>query len=181
MMLPKNITLYPIGDELVSLRSVYKILDEQQHFYAQLLQQQERNYRAFLQMLMECSSGRVDALVREMQDTRNDLRVAKDELAEVKKQLGLSNKRAECMAESLVATRAALDGLSGKSGGAESKPRKGGGGLRQSGLGKQKSEPKALKLVTDLTDIHFEGLKVVLAVFSVTTYFMVEKCHGTTT
>lgn len=181
IMMPKKVALYQAEDELVSLSTVYDLLDEQQHFYKELIQQQERNYRAFLQMLMDTSSSRTDGLVREMQDLRSCLQRTKAELADVKKQAVQNSKRAECMAEGLVMVRGALDGLTmktgaigggagGGGGGMDLKQRRGGGGLRldggrRGGGGRggeaKKSEPKAVKLVADLTDIHFEGIKVV--------------------
>ncbi|KAL7379666.1 hypothetical protein ABVT39_003757 [Epinephelus coioides] len=176
-MLPKKVALYPAEDELVSLSTVYDLLDEQQHYYKELIQQQERNYRAFLQMLMDSSSSRMDSLVREMQDLRNCLQRTKTELAEVKKQGVQNSKRAECLAEGLVMVRGALDGLSIKTGvigestggrGVDLKQRRAGGGLRLDGGGRggggrggevKKTAPKAVKLVADLTDIHFDDIK----------------------
>lgn len=156
--------LFPAEDELVSLSVLYDLLDEQQHYYQELLQQQERSYRAFLQMLMDTSSSRMDSLVREMQDLRNCLQRTKADLAEVKKQGVLNSKRAGCLAEGLVTVRGALDGrLAGAAAGAgrrgvELKQRRGGGVLRRE---VKKAEPKAAKLVADLTDIHFDDIKVV--------------------
>lgn len=178
IMLPKKVALYPPEDELVSLSTVYDLLDEQQHYYKELIQQQERNYRAFLQMLMDTSSSRMDGLVREMQDLRSCLQRAKAELAEVKKQGIQNGKRAECLAEGLVMVRGALDGLAFKSGqtkgdagggrAVDLKQRRGGSGLRLDGGGRgaggrdaKKQQPKAVKLVADLTDIHFDDIKVV--------------------
>lgn len=177
IMLPKKAALYPPEDELVSLSTLYELLDEQQHRYKELIQQQERNYRAFLQMLMDTSSSRMDGLVREMQDLRSCLQRARAELAEVKKQGVQNGKRAECLAEGLVTVRGALDGLAFKSGRTEGdaggravdlKQRRGGSGLRLDGGGRaaggrdaKKPEPKAVKLVADLTDIHFDDIKVV--------------------
>lgn len=179
LVLPKNVELYPAEDELLSLSTVYDLLDEQYHNYKELIQQQERNYRAFLQMLMDSSSSRMDSLVREMQDLRNCLQRTKAELAEVKKQGVLSTKRAGCLAEGLVTVRQTLEGLnlkSGLTGGGtvgrvvDVKPHRGGGGLRLDGGGRgggsrgreaKKKEPKAVTLVADLTDIHFEDIKVV--------------------
>lgn len=174
-MLPKKVAMYPTEDELVSLSTVYDLLDDQQLYYKELIQQQERNYRAFLQMLMDTSSSRMDNLVREMQDLRTCLQRTKAELAEVKKQGIQNSKRAECLAEGLVMVRGALDGLAmkpaavggGAGGGVDLKHRRGGGGgLRLDGRagggrGPKKPEPKAVKLVADLTDIHFDDIKVV--------------------
>ncbi|KAE8289642.1 Calmodulin-1 [Larimichthys crocea] len=179
VMLPKKVALYPVEDELVSLSTVYDLLDEQQDHYKELLQQQERSYRAFLQMLMDSASSRTDSLVREMQDLRSSLQRTKAELAEVKKQGVQNSKRAECLAEGLVMVRGALDGLSIKAGvfgggaggrGADLKQRRGGGGggLRLDGGGRgggsrggvtRKNEPRAAKLVADLTDIQFADIK----------------------
>lgn len=177
--MPKKVALYPSEDDFVSLSTVYDLLDEQQHYYKELIEQQERSYRAFLQMLMDSSYSRMDSLVREMQDLRNGLQRTKGELAEVKKQGVQNSKRAECLAEGLVMVRGALDGLSIKSGvtggvgggrGVDLKQHRGAGGLRLDGGGRggggrsgdaKKTEPKAVKLVADLTDIHFDGLKVV--------------------
>lgn len=178
--LQNKAALYPADDELVSLSTLYDLLDEQQHYYQELIQQQERSYRAFLQMLMDTSSSRMDSLVREMQDLRNCLQRTKADLAEVKKQGVLNSKRAECLAEGLVTVRGALDGrgsnMAGSVGsagrrGVELKQRRGGAGgvLRMDGGGKgvggrcrgvKKAEPKAAKLVADLTDIHFDDIKV---------------------
>lgn len=180
IMLPKKVALYPPEDDLLSLSTVYDLLDEQQQYYKELIQQQERNYRAFLQMLMDTSSSRMDSLVREMQDLRNCLQRTKAELAEVKKQGVQNSKRAECLAEGLVMVRGALDGLSiktertgGSAGGRglDLKQCRGGGGLRLDGGGRggggrggdvKNTEPKAAKLVADLTDIHFDDIKVVI-------------------
>lgn len=175
IMMPRKVAMYSSEDELVSLSTVYDLLDEQQHYYRELLQQQERNYRAFLQMLMDTSSSRMDSLVREMQDLRNNLQRTKAELAEVKKQGVQNGRRAECLAESLVMVQEALDGLSLKTrdggGGtkgnvADLKQCRGGSVLRLDGRGvggreAKKPEPKAAKLVADLTDIRFEDFKVV--------------------
>lgn len=173
-MLPKKVAMYPPEDDLVSLSTVYDLLDEQQHFYKELIQQQERNYRAFLQMVMDSTSCRMDGLVREMQDLRNLQQRTKSDLADVKRQGVQNSKRSECLADGLVMVRGALDGLSLKVGipasgaglrAAETKHRP---GLRLDARGQaaagraelKKTEPKAVKLVADLTDIHFENIKV---------------------
>lgn len=176
IMLPKKVALYRAEDDPVSLSTVYDLLDEQQHYYKEIIQQQERSYRAFLQMLMDSSSSRMDSLVREMQDLRSCLQRTKAELAEVKKQGLQNNKRAECLAEGLVMVRGALDGINIKSGvlerytggkGVDRKQCRGGVGLRldrgggSRGGEMKKTEPKAAKLVADLTDIHFDDIKVV--------------------
>lgn len=156
----------------MTLSTVYDLLDEQHYYYKELIHQQERNYRAFLQVMMDASSSRTDSLVRELQDLRNCLQRTKAELAEVKKLASHNGKRAECLAESLVTVREALDGLNVKAA-AEGrdvnvKQHRGGAGLRLDGgrvgsRGREvkRAEPKAAKLVADLTDIRFDHVKVV--------------------
>lgn len=176
--LPKNVALYPAEDEPVSLSTLYDLLDEQQFYYKELIQQQERNYRAFLQVLMDTSSSRLDSLLREMQDLRSCLQNTEAELADVKKQGVQNSRRAEGLAEGLATVRGALDGLgvnSGPTGGGAGggnmalKPHRGGvlrldgGGKGGRGRGAKKPEPKAAKLVADLTDIRFDDIKVVHA------------------
>lgn len=168
-MLPKKVAMYPAEDDLVSLSTVYDLLDEQQHFYKEMIQQQERNYRAFLQMVMDSTSSRMDSLVREMQDLRNCLQRTKSDLAEVKRHGVQNSKRTECLAEGLVMVRGALDGLTIKAGvGAKTSDPQQRPALRldtrsRAAAGRpelRKSQPKAVKLVADLTDIHFENIKV---------------------
>ncbi|CAL8291639.1 unnamed protein product [Gadus morhua 'NCC'] len=181
-MLPKKAAMYPGGGSLLSLSSMYDLLDEQQYFYTTLIRQQERNYRAFLQMLAHRMDGRVDGLVEELHDLRSSLQGLRSELLEVRKQGAQSAKRAECLAEGLVTVRKALDGpsaearlpdsVTGKGGGVGPKPQAGagagarvlrldGGTARKGGrdAGAKGPEPKAMKLIADLTDICFENLK----------------------
>lgn len=171
-VLPNKVAVYTPEDDLLTLSTVYDLLDEQHDYYKELIYQQERNYRAFLQVMMDVSSSRTDSLVRELQDLRNCLQRTKAELADVKKQASQNGKRAECLAESLVTVREALDGLSikvaagGK--GVTVKQHRGGARLRLDGgrVGSRdrevkRTEPKAAKLVADLTDIRFDRIKVV--------------------
>lgn len=171
VMLPKKVALYPPEDDLVGLSTVYDLLDEQHRYYRELIHQQERNYRAFLQVMMDASWSRTDSLVREMQDLRSCLQRTRAELAEVKKQASQNGKRAECLAGDLVTVREALDGLSLKVGaggrGVSAKQHRGAAGLKLDGgragsRGREakRTEPKAAKLVADLTDIRFDLIKV---------------------
>ncbi|KAJ3613183.1 hypothetical protein NHX12_019435 [Muraenolepis orangiensis] len=179
-MLPKKVSLYPARGDLVSLSAVYHLLDEQQHFYTTLIRQQERHYRAFLQMLANRMDGRMDGLVEELHEMRNDLQGVGSELGEVRRQGAQSTKRTECLAEGLATVRKALDGRSagpgspqsvkGQGGGMDPKLRGGAGacGLRLEGGEARKGvcdgvakapEMKAMKLVAELTNICFDNFK----------------------
>jgi len=165
----------------VSLSAVHDILDEHQYFYTTLIRQQERHYRAFLQMLAARVDDRVDGLLGELPDLRASLQGVRSGLVEVRKQGAQNAKRTECLTEGLVMVRKALDVLSaspslpksvmGMGGGAGACVlRLDGGGARKGGRvgGAMVSEPKAMQLVAELTDICFDNLKVecdVLGVF----------------
>lgn len=172
-MLPRKVSQYTPEDDLLTVSMMYDLLDEQHYYYKELIHQQERNYRAFLQVMMDASASRTDSLVRELQDLRNCLQRTKAELADVKKQASQNGKRADRLAESLVTVREALDGLSskaaagGKGVNVKQQQHRGGAGLRLDGgrvgsRGREakRTEPKAAKLVADLTDIRFDHIKV---------------------
>lgn len=170
-MPPRKVALYTPEDDLLTVSMMYELLDEQLYYYKELIHQQERNYRAFLQVMMDASSSRTDGLVRELQDLRSCLQRTKAELADVKKQASQNGKRAERLAESLATAREALDGLSSEAAaggkGVSVKQHRGGAGLRLDGgrvgsRGREakRTEPKAAKLVADLTDIRFDHIKV---------------------
>lgn len=181
-MLPKKVAMYPAGGVLVSLSAVHDMLDEHQYFYTTLIRQQDRHYRAFLQMLADRVDDRVDGLLEELHDLRTSLQGIRSELVEVRKQGAQNGKRTECLAEGLMMVRKALDVLSaspslpksvtGKGGGLVPKPcggaasacvlRLDSGAARKGGRGggAKASEPRAMQLVADLTDICFDNLKV---------------------
>ncbi|KAK6304600.1 hypothetical protein J4Q44_G00251860 [Coregonus suidteri] len=158
-MLPKKAPCYQ-DDDLVSLSMVYELLDQQQFFYKELIEQQERNYKSFLQMLVDSTNSRIDSVVKEVQDMKNGLQITKTELGDVRRQGNVNAKRAECLAEGLVMVRESMDALPSKAGGFNGKPKK--GNLLLDGKPETRiadtwqDQPKAKKLVADLTDLHFD-------------------------
>ncbi|CAG5866149.1 unnamed protein product [Menidia menidia] len=155
MMLPNPMAVYPpLEEDPVSLSAVYDLLEEQQIFFRRLLQQQERSHRAFLQLLMDSSAQRTDNLLRELQDLRGGLEG-------VRKQALQTSKRVEGLVEELETVRGVLEGLKSKPAGGRAEPTqpRGPGGLGPNGNKNKKPEPKAAKLVADLTDISFKDIK----------------------
>lgn len=161
-MLPKKASCYQ-DDDLVSLSMVYELLDQQQFFYKELIEQQERNFKTFLQMLVDSLNSRIDNVVKEVQDMKNGLHITKTELVDVRRQGNINAKRAECLAEGLVIVREAMDALSSKAGVFNGKPK---GNLCLDGkpdarkVDTWQDQPKAKKLVADLTDLHFGEFQV---------------------
>lgn len=151
----------------MSLCMVYDLLDQQQFFYKELIELQERNYKSFLHMLVESTNSRIDSVVRDVQDLKNSLKQCRTELGDVRHQGVQNAKRAECLAEGLVMVRGAVDGLTSlKSPTAEVKPRKAPVKVDRQDVKKTDcwdNEPKAKRLVADLTDIRFDGIKVELS------------------
>lgn len=171
LVLPRKVARSTPEEDLWTVSEMYHLLDEQHYYYKELIHQQERNYRAFLQVMMDASSSRTDSLVRELQDLRSCLQRTKAELADVQKQASQNGKRAERLAESLVTVREALDGLSSKAAaggeGVSVRQHRGGAGFRLDGgrvgsRGREakRTEAKAAKLVADLTHIRFDHIKV---------------------
>lgn len=177
------------GDSLVTLSMVYELLDQQQYFYKELVELQERNYKSFLQMLVESTNGRVDAVVKELRDLDNGLQASRAELAEVRREGRQTAKRAEYLAEGLVMVRTQLDGLVSKKGVVGGGLGGGGGATTStapaglpSGVGGSRMgvggagvkppepkppsargyqyEPKAKRLVADLTAIQLDNIQV---------------------
>ncbi|KAL7872671.1 hypothetical protein AOLI_G00117420 [Acnodon oligacanthus] len=136
-MVSKRPFVHP-DQESLTLAVVYELLDQQQFFYSELMEQQERNYRSFLQMMVDCTTSRVDGVVKELQDVKLGLQ-------EVRKTASQNAKRADSLAE-------------------EVKPRKVAG--KVDGRAEMKKsetwqhEPKAKRLVADLTDIQLDNIKV---------------------
>lgn len=165
-MPPKRPIVYP-EENSVSLSMVYDLLDQQQFFYKELIELQERNYKSFLHMLVDSTNSRIDSVVRDVQDLKNCLQQCRTELGDVRRQGAQNAKRAECLAEGLVIVRGAVDGLTSlKSPPAEVKPRKAPVKMDRQDVKTTygwENEPKAKRLVADLTDIQFHGIKVAIA------------------
>lgn len=162
-MLPKKAPCYQ-NDDLVSLSMVYELLDQQQFFYKELSEQQERNYKSFLQMLVDSTNSRIDSVVKDVQDMKNGLQITKTELGGVRRQGNVNTKRAECLAEGLVMVREAMDVVPSKAGGSNGKPKK--GNLLLDGKPETRiadtwqDQPKAKRLVADLADLHLDEFQV---------------------
>ena len=163
-MLPKKALVYP-EDDYVSLAMVYELLDQQQFIYKELLEQQERNYKCFLQMLVDSTNGRIDNMVKEVQDLKNSLLFMQSNLNTVKRQEAQNAQRTKCLSEGLTSVRGALEALASKAETATAKPRKGCAlvdGIPEAKT-RQETEPKAKKVVVDLadlTDLHLDEIKV---------------------
>lgn len=145
---------------------VYELLDQQQFFYKELLEQQERNYKSFLQMLVDSTNSRIDNMVKEVQDLKSSLQFTQSDLNAVKRQGAQNAQRTRFLSQGLVSVRGALDALASKA--ETTKPSKGCvliDGLPEAKRAdtRQKTEPKAKKVVADLadlTDLHLDEIKV---------------------
>ncbi|KAG9268987.1 calcium-binding protein 1-like isoform X1 [Astyanax mexicanus] len=158
-MVSKRPFVHP-EQESLTLAMVYELLDQQQFFYTKLMEQQERNYRSFLQMLVDCTTSRVDGVVKELQDVKLAMQ-------DVRKMAGQNAKRADSLAEGLVMIRGALDALTPKSPAkVEVKPRKVVGKVEVRTEVKKadtwQNEPKAKRLVANLTDLQLDNIQVLL-------------------
>lgn len=71
-------------DECISLVLLHKLMDQQKASYKDLIEQQERSYRAFMQMILDSTNKRVDELMKEVQELRSSLQFSQNEVDELK-------------------------------------------------------------------------------------------------
>jgi len=68
----------------VSVAFMKEMLEQQKIYYKDLLDQQEKNFRSFVQIITDSTNQRMDNLVREMQDLKNSLNFSQGELGDMK-------------------------------------------------------------------------------------------------
>ncbi|KPP75271.1 calmodulin-like [Scleropages formosus] len=162
-MLPKKGTIYRM-EESVSLTVVYELLDQQQFFYKELIEQQERNYKTFLQMLVDSTNSRIDNVVKEVQVLKHGLQATRAELSAARRELVQNAERTQSLAAGLEVVRGRLDAVGHVAARLENKPKRGNAlvdgkaDVRKADV-RLAAEPKAKRLVADLTDLHLDDIE----------------------
>ncbi|KAI8517875.1 hypothetical protein Bbelb_038920 [Branchiostoma belcheri] len=84
-MPPKRNNNTNIDEEVpVSVAFMKEMLEQQKVYYKDLLDQQEKNFRSFVQIITDSANQRMDNLVREMQDLKNSLNFSQGEISDTK-------------------------------------------------------------------------------------------------
>ncbi|XP_078667360.1 uncharacterized protein LOC144909172 [Branchiostoma floridae x Branchiostoma belcheri] len=92
-MPPKRNNNTNIDEEVpVSVAFMKEMLEQQKVYYKDLLDQQEKNFRSFVQIITDSANQRMDNLVREMQDLKNSLNFSQGEISDTKER---SDKNAD--------------------------------------------------------------------------------------
>ncbi len=71
-------------DEYVSLRQVTDLLQQQKDTFIALLQQQQENFKGFVQMIMDSTNTRLDAINRDIQEVKVSLQYTQKEVDDLK-------------------------------------------------------------------------------------------------
>ncbi|MFT7801828.1 calmodulin-like [Arapaima gigas] len=162
-MLPKKGAIYR-AEESVSLSMVYELLDQQQFFYKELIEQQERNYKTFLQMLVDSTNSRIDSMVKEMQVLKHRLQAMRAELSVTRRELEQNAEKTQSLSVGLEAMHGRLDTAACGVAHLETKPSKENSLVAEKADARKvdvrhAAEPKAKRLVADLTDLHLDNIK----------------------
>ncbi|KAF4083775.1 hypothetical protein AMELA_G00120440 [Ameiurus melas] len=160
MMVPQRVCV-AAGQDSVCVSVVLELLEQQQCFYAELMEQQERNITALMKRMVEVSSAR---LMKELHDLKVGLQRVHADVSLLRRQTALTthcldNLRHGLMEESRMVGR--------KGGGVDKKTSGrletgGGEGMKTAEMKRLEvwdNEPKAKRLVTDLTDIQLQDIK----------------------
>lgn len=72
------------SDEAISMSQVRELLEQQKDFYKTLLEQQEKNFKSCVEILVDSSNKRVGELLREVNDLRASLEFTQKEFQDFK-------------------------------------------------------------------------------------------------
>lgn len=72
-MPPKHSKLSPSDDEPVTMSLLSQLLEQQKEFYKEMLQQQQENFKCFVQMIIESTNKRLDDVIRDLQGVKTSL------------------------------------------------------------------------------------------------------------
>lgn len=71
-------------DEVVSLSVLHELLDQQKSFYKDLLEQQEKSFKSFVQMIMDSTNKRLDSLSSDVGRLTQSVEFSQAELEDLK-------------------------------------------------------------------------------------------------
>ncbi|CAH1239564.1 Hypp5317 [Branchiostoma lanceolatum] len=71
-------------DEFVTSSSLRELMDHQKELYSSLIELQEKNFRTFLETILESTNKRLDHLVKEVQEIRDSLQYSQKDIEEGK-------------------------------------------------------------------------------------------------
>lgn len=115
-IMPRNTKLSPSDDDSVVTMSMLSLmLDQQKDFYTELIQQQQENFKSFVQIVIDGTNKRLDDVIRDVQDVKSSLqftdgfvtelqagnKTAETRMKEIEKEIEKSNSEHEEMISKL--------------------------------------------------------------------------------
>lgn len=109
-------------EEYITLAQVNDLLQMQKEVFTGLLQQQQDNFKSFVQIIMDSTNARFDLLIKELQDIKTSLQFTQKDVDELKadavkhkKEVDMREQKVVKIDESLALFAAKLDYLEGQS------------------------------------------------------------------
>ena len=117
-MPPRKTAAQPVDagadDEFVSLSVLREMLDQQKAFYKDLLDQQEKSYRSFVQVIMDSTNKRMDHFSSELGKITQSLEFSQAEIEDLKLTTNKANESFKKADNDLIKIQSSLDEISSK-------------------------------------------------------------------
>lgn len=159
-MVPQRVCV-AAGQDPVCVSMVLELLDRQQCVYAELMEQQERSIVALMKRMVEINSAR---LMKELHDLKGGLQRVHADVSLLRRHAALTAHCLDTLRHGLIEDNRRMVG---RNGGEVEKKTAGrmepGEGMKTAEVERLEvwtSEPKAKRLVADLTDIQLHNIKV---------------------
>ena len=76
-----------VEKDTVSITQVREMLQQQNKFFLDMLQQQERTFKSFVEMIMDIQNQRGDEMMKELQELKMSVQFTQKDVDDLKKEL----------------------------------------------------------------------------------------------
>ncbi|XP_046711293.1 uncharacterized protein LOC124389821 isoform X1 [Silurus meridionalis] len=83
--MPPESKAMPDDDAVVTMSTLTQLLDQQKEFYKDMLQQQQENFKSFIQIIMNGNTKRLDGVIRDVQELKTSLQFTQGIMEDMKK------------------------------------------------------------------------------------------------
>lgn len=113
-MPPKAAKSSPEDDGFVTMSMLTQLLDQQKEFYKDMLQQQQENFKSFIQIIMDGNTKRLDGVIREVQELKTSLQFTQGMMDELKASNQVIDSRIKTFESTMEIIRQEMDAVSNK-------------------------------------------------------------------
>lgn len=85
--MPPKSKAMPDDDAVVTMSTLTQLLDQQKEFYKDMLQQQQENFKSFIQIIMDGNTKRLDGVIRDVQELKTSLQFTQGIMEDMKKRI----------------------------------------------------------------------------------------------